>query len=181
LAHLLVTLSAAKGLTGRCFAALSMTALSGRVATCTNVMWFDLAAEGTRLLNFNVETQCTPSRSAFMTGRHPIRSGTTKVVWGMLYGLVQWERTIAEILSDQGYATALHVKWHLGDSKGRFPTDHASTSGMGFPTPPTSRGTPRSSSTTPRSESTRPSWRGSSGRTRRRSSTSRASRSGCCR
>src|SRR5262245_53552189 len=28
-----------------------------------------LAAEGTRLLNFNVEAQCTPSRSAFMTGR----------------------------------------------------------------------------------------------------------------
>ena len=35
-----------------------------------------LAEEGLRLLNFNVEPQCTPSRSAFMTGRHPIRSGT---------------------------------------------------------------------------------------------------------
>jgi len=43
-----------------------------------------LAQEGIRFLNFNVEPQCTPSRSAFMTGRHPIRSGTTKVVWGML-------------------------------------------------------------------------------------------------
>jgi arylsulfatase A-like enzyme len=28
-----------------------------------------LASEGTRLLNFNVEAQCTPSRSALMTGR----------------------------------------------------------------------------------------------------------------
>ena len=35
-----------------------------------------LAAEGLRLLNFNVEAQCTPSRSALLTGRHPIRSGT---------------------------------------------------------------------------------------------------------
>jgi hypothetical protein len=35
-----------------------------------------LAAEGTRLLNFNVEAQCTPSRSAIMTGRYAIRSGT---------------------------------------------------------------------------------------------------------
>jgi arylsulfatase len=39
-----------------------------------------LAEEGMRLLNFNVEPQCTPTRSAFMTGRRPIRSGTTKVV-----------------------------------------------------------------------------------------------------
>ena len=35
-----------------------------------------LATEGTRLLNFNVEAQCTPSRSAIMTGRFSIRSGT---------------------------------------------------------------------------------------------------------
>ena len=35
-----------------------------------------LATEGTRLTNFNVEAQCTPSRSALMTGRFAIRSGT---------------------------------------------------------------------------------------------------------
>ena len=45
-----------------------------------------LAAEGIRFLNFNVESQCTPSRSALMTGRHPIRSGTTKVVWACSTG-----------------------------------------------------------------------------------------------
>ena len=56
-----------------------------------------LADEGLRMLNFNVEPQCTPSRSAFMTGRHPIRSGTTKVVWGLPYGLVGWEKTMAEL------------------------------------------------------------------------------------
>jgi arylsulfatase A-like enzyme len=76
-----------------------------------------------RLLNFNVETQCTPSRSALMTGRHPVRSGTTKVVWGQLYGMTQWEVTMAEMLSDHGYATGMFGKWHLGDVKGRFPTD----------------------------------------------------------
>ena len=38
-----------------------------------------LASEGMRLLNFNVEAQCTPSRSALMTGRFSIRSGTYEV------------------------------------------------------------------------------------------------------
>ena len=82
-----------------------------------------LAQEGMRLQNFNVEPQCTPTRSAFMTGRRPIRSGTTRVVWGMLYGLTNWEVTIAELMSDAGYSTGMFGKWHIGDVPGRFPTD----------------------------------------------------------
>lgn len=82
-----------------------------------------LAEEGMRLLNFNVEPQCTPTRSAFMTGRRPIRSGTTKVVWGMLYGLTSWEITMAELFSGAGYRTGIFGKWHIGDVSGRFPTD----------------------------------------------------------
>ena len=51
-----------------------------------------LAAEGLRLTNFNVEVQCTPSRSAIMTGRYAIRSGNSVApLGGGLYGLVQWE------------------------------------------------------------------------------------------
>ena len=82
-----------------------------------------LAEEGMLLQNFNVEPQCTPTRSAFMTGRRPIRSGTTKVVWGMLYGLTNWEVTIAELMSEAGYATGMFGKWHIGDIPGRFPSD----------------------------------------------------------
>jgi hypothetical protein len=60
------------------------------------------ASEGTRLLNFNVEAQCTPSRSALMTGRFSIRSGTYAVpVGGQADGLTLWEVTIAELLSNQ--------------------------------------------------------------------------------
>ena len=81
------------------------------------------AREGLRLQNFNVEPQCTPTRSAFMTGRRPIRSGTTKVVWGVLYGLTSWEVTLAELFSDAGYATGMFGKWHIGDVRGRIPTD----------------------------------------------------------
>ena len=39
-----------------------------------------LAREGLRLTNFNIEVQCTPSRSALMTGRYAIRSGNATVV-----------------------------------------------------------------------------------------------------
>ena len=45
-----------------------------------------LANEGMRLLNFNVEAQCTPSRSALMTGRFSIRSGTHTVPRGGVPG-----------------------------------------------------------------------------------------------
>jgi arylsulfatase A-like enzyme len=56
-----------------------------------------LASEGTRLLNFNVEAQCTPCRSALMTGRFAIRSGTYEVpIGGAPDGLTQWEITIAQ-------------------------------------------------------------------------------------
>ena len=84
-----------------------------------------LAADGLRLLNFNVEAQCTPSRSALLTGRHPIRSGTQEVpVTGGADGLTRWEVTMAQALSDAGYATGMWGKWHLGsDPESRSPVD----------------------------------------------------------
>jgi Sulfatase len=39
------------------------------------------------------------------------------------YGLVQWEETIAKVLSKKGYATGHFGKWHLGNVEGRSPTD----------------------------------------------------------
>jgi arylsulfatase A-like enzyme len=93
-----------------------------------------LAAEGTRLTNFNVEAQCTPSRSAIVTGRFSIRSGTHSVpIGGGLDGLTQWEVTIAELLSDVGYATGHFGKWHLGSSPGRLPTDQGFDEWYGIP------------------------------------------------
>ncbi|MHC4910710.1 MAG: arylsulfatase [Planctomycetota bacterium] len=93
-----------------------------------------LAAEGLRLTNFNVEVQCTPSRSALMTGRYAIRSGNGTVPMGEgVYGLVQWEVTLAEMLSDAGYATGMFGKWHLGRTPGRFPTDQGFDEWYGVP------------------------------------------------
>ncbi len=93
-----------------------------------------LASEGMRLTNFNVEAQCTPSRSAFMTGRFSIRSGTHSIpIGGGLDGLTQWEVTIAETLSDAGYATAHFGKWHLGSEQGRLPNDQGFDEWYGIP------------------------------------------------
>src|SRR5215467_8345061 len=57
-----------------------------------------LASEGIRFNNYNVEVQCTPTRSAIMTGRHPVRSGTFSVLPppGGDMGLAPWEYTVAE-------------------------------------------------------------------------------------
>jgi len=93
-----------------------------------------IAAEGLRLTNFNVEVQCTPSRSAIMTGRYAIRSGNGTVPLGEgVYGLVQWEVTMAEMLSAAGYATGMYGKWHLGRTAGRFPTDQGFDEWYGIP------------------------------------------------
>ena len=93
-----------------------------------------LANEGLRLTNFNVEVQCTPSRSAIMTGRYAIRSGNATVPIGEgIYGLVQWEVTMAEMLSEAGYATGMFGKWHLGRTPGRFPTDQGFDEWYGIP------------------------------------------------
>jgi len=93
-----------------------------------------LASEGTRLLNFNVEAQCTPSRSAIMTGRLSIRSGTHSVpIGGGRDGLTQWEVTIAELLSGVGYNTGHFGKWHLGSVDGRLPNDQGFDEWYGIP------------------------------------------------
>ena len=93
-----------------------------------------LANEGTRLLNFNVEAQCTPSRAALMTGRYAFRTGNASVpIDTPRYGLVQWEYTMAEMLSDVGYGTGAFGKWHLGRTEGRYPTDQGFDEWYGIP------------------------------------------------
>jgi arylsulfatase len=79
------------------------------------------AAEGLKLTNYNVESQCTPSRAALMTGRYSVRTGCTTALPGA--GLVAWEVTIADKLKELGYNSACYGKWHMGEDVGRLPTD----------------------------------------------------------
>ena len=93
-----------------------------------------LASEGMQLLNFNVEAQCTPSRAAIMTGRYAIRTGNASIPLDTpIYGLTQWEYTLPEMLADQGYATGMFGKWHLGHTPGRYPTDQGFDEWYGIP------------------------------------------------
>jgi arylsulfatase len=94
-----------------------------------------IAEEGFQLTNFNVEAECTPSRSALMTGRYGIRTriqpdGPPRDIW---HGITRWEITLAEMLSDAGYATGMFGKWHLGNTEGRFPTDQGFDEWYGIP------------------------------------------------
>ena len=93
-----------------------------------------LAAEGLRLLNFNVESDCVPTRSALMTGRHPIRTGALQSVpAGLPQGIIPWEITLAQLISGQDYATGMFGKWHLGDREGRYPKDRGFDEWYGIP------------------------------------------------
>jgi len=81
-----------------------------------------LATEGVSLMRMYTEPSCTPTRVAFMTGRHPIRSGMGEVKVALVgEGLSENEVTIAEILSKAGYNTAHIGKWHMGDIEQAFP------------------------------------------------------------
>jgi arylsulfatase len=81
-----------------------------------------MAEEGILFTRMYTEVGCTPSRAASATGRLAVRSGMYNI--GMLlemHGMRDEEVTIAEVLSKEGYATAFHGKWHLGDIEESYP------------------------------------------------------------
>lgn len=98
-----------------------------------------MAAEGMRFTQFySGASVCTPSRAALLTGRLPFRSGMASDHRRVLFpnsdgGLPQEEITIAEALKEQGYATSIVGKWHLGHLPPYLPTEHGFDEYFGIP------------------------------------------------
>lgn len=92
-----------------------------------------LANNGIRFTQFYAGAPvCSPSRAALLTGKSNLGAGLPGNVPIPLRdprlkkGLPSSETTIAEMLKDQGYYTALVGKWHLGHSPDKLPN------GQGF-------------------------------------------------
>jgi arylsulfatase len=74
------------------------------------------ARQGLTLGRMYSEPSCTPTRVAMMTGRLPVRTGTTEAKATIAGdGLPGAEVTVAEVLRQAGYFTSHVGKWHLGD------------------------------------------------------------------
>lgn len=81
-----------------------------------------LADESVRLTDFHVDPTCSPTRAALLTGQYSTRAG----VWHTIMARHQLRTeayTMAELLRDNGYSTAIFGKWHLGDSYPMRPQD----------------------------------------------------------
>jgi len=100
-----------------------------------------LAERGVRFTQFYANgPECTPTRTALLTGRYQHRVGGMECALGIgnvgryddairlcekhELGLPVEETTIARMLKDGGYATACIGKWHLGYERKFYPYRH---------------------------------------------------------
>eukprot|EP01065_Artemidia_motanka_P012589 TRINITY_DN1693_c6_g1_i1.p1 TRINITY_DN1693_c6_g1~~TRINITY_DN1693_c6_g1_i1.p1 ORF type:complete len:545 (+),score=138.71 TRINITY_DN1693_c6_g1_i1:100-1734(+) len=81
-----------------------------------------LATSGVILKNYYVQPICSPTRSAFMTGRYTVRLGTQSnvIYWDTPWGIPLNETFLPQNLKDAGYETAMFGKWHLGMYKQEY-------------------------------------------------------------
>ena len=94
-----------------------------------------MAAEGMRFTNFySAQPVCSASRAGLLTGCYPNRIGISGALFPFHeVGLNPQETTIAEMLKEKGYATAIYGKWHLGHHKEFLPVQNGFDEYVGVP------------------------------------------------
>lgn len=94
-----------------------------------------LAKEGVRFTDFHVaQAVCSASRAALLTGCYPNRIGIAGALnHQSKVGIGTNEMTLAELVKQKGYATAMIGKWHLGIQPQFHPTRHGFDYYFGLP------------------------------------------------
>lgn len=94
-----------------------------------------LAREGASFRRFyTAQPVCSASRAALLTGCYSNRVGISGALFpDAKIGLAAEERTLAEMLREQGYATLLAGKWHLGHRSAFHPLHHGFDEYVGIP------------------------------------------------
>lgn len=95
-----------------------------------------LARQGVRLTDFYAAPQCTPTRAALITGRYQQRVRLERALSSnaaaLEQGLPTTGRSLPQLLKNNGYATALVGKWHLGYKPEFGPNAHGFDYFYGF-------------------------------------------------
>ncbi len=74
-----------------------------------------LGRQSVRLNDYHVSPYCIPTRAALLTGRYPDRQGVHNHLNPQWFPRAE-EAFVSRIFHDQGYATGMFGKWHLGDN-----------------------------------------------------------------
>ena len=94
-----------------------------------------LAREGRRFTSFYVaQPVCSASRAALLTGCYPNRIGIQGALGPQSkVGINREEMTLAELVKQKNYRTAIYGKWHLGHRPEFLPTRHGFDEYYGLP------------------------------------------------